>query len=76
MLEIIDGCLEAIHLTASERGGTYSRSEHEALQRLVDLRQEWYSQVSPSAHPNKRPAPPPPNVCFGFSLDILIFDII
>ena len=68
MLEMLDGCLEAIHQTASERGGTYTRSEHEALQHLVDLRQDCYSKVSPMSHPNKRPAPPPPNVCFFFNI--------
>ncbi|CAL4060016.1 unnamed protein product, partial [Meganyctiphanes norvegica] len=61
MLDFIDGCIEATHLNASERGGSYSRSEHEALHKLVELRQEWYSKAPPSSqHPSKRPAPPPP----------------
>ncbi|XP_071534266.1 NCK-interacting protein with SH3 domain isoform X2 [Panulirus ornatus] len=60
MLEFIDGCIEAIHLNASERGGNYTRSEHDALHKLVELRQLWYAKCPPSIHPNKRPAPPPP----------------
>ncbi|KAK7066412.1 hypothetical protein SK128_025838 [Halocaridina rubra] len=60
VLEFIDGCIEATHLNASERGGNYTRSEHEALHKLVELRQDWYAKCPPSVHPNKRPAPPPP----------------
>ncbi|XP_069945387.1 NCK-interacting protein with SH3 domain isoform X2 [Cherax quadricarinatus] len=60
MLEFIDGCIEATHLNASERGGHYARSEHDALHKLVELRQQWYAKCPPSVHPNKRPAPPPP----------------
>ncbi|KAK8405388.1 hypothetical protein O3P69_001728 [Scylla paramamosain] len=60
MLEFIDGCLEATHLNASERGGHYSRGEQEALQRLVDLRQKWHARCPPATAPGKRPAPPPP----------------
>ena len=65
MLEFIDGSIEATHLNASERGGSYSRSEHEALHKLVEIRQEWYSKAPPSSqHPSKRPAPPPPQVAY------------
>ncbi|XP_050716102.1 NCK-interacting protein with SH3 domain-like isoform X4 [Eriocheir sinensis] len=60
MLEFIDGCLEATHLNASERGGHYSRGEQEALQRLVELRQKWHARCPPATAPVKRPAPPPP----------------
>ncbi|XP_042870850.1 NCK-interacting protein with SH3 domain-like isoform X1 [Penaeus japonicus] len=60
ILEFIDGCIEAIHLNASERGGNYTRGEHDALLKLVELRQDWYSKCPPSSHPTKRPAPPPP----------------
>ncbi|ROT69751.1 putative NCK-interacting protein with SH3 domain [Penaeus vannamei] len=60
ILEFIDGCIEAIHLNASERGGNYTRGEHDALHKLVELRQDWYSKCPPSSHPTKRPAPPPP----------------
>ncbi|XP_068251129.1 NCK-interacting protein with SH3 domain [Palaemon carinicauda] len=60
VLEFIDGCIEATHLNASERGGNYTKSEHDALHKLVELRQEWYAKCPPSVHPNKRPAPPPP----------------
>lgn len=62
MLELIDACIEGINLMASERGGNYQRLEHEALQALVEKRQEWHSKVPPTLHPSKRPAPPPPNV--------------
>lgn len=62
ILEFIDGCIEAIHLNASERGGNYTRGEHDALHKLVELRQDWYSKCPPSSHPTKRPAPPPPQV--------------
>lgn len=62
MLEFIDGCLEATHLNASERGGNYSRGEQEALQKLVDLRQKWHTRCPPATAPGKRPAPPPPQV--------------
>ncbi|KAK4319971.1 hypothetical protein Pmani_009130 [Petrolisthes manimaculis] len=60
MLEFIDGCIEATHLNASERGGTYSRGEHDALHKLVELRQKWHIQCPPALHPSKRHAPPPP----------------
>ncbi|XP_045605711.1 NCK-interacting protein with SH3 domain isoform X2 [Procambarus clarkii] len=60
MLEFIDGCIEATHLNASECGGHYAKSEHDALHKLVELRQEWYAKCTPSVHPNKRHAPPPP----------------
>ncbi|KAG7168142.1 NCK-interacting protein with SH3 domain-like [Homarus americanus] len=62
LLEFIDGCIEATHLNASERGGNYTKSEHDALHKLVELRQHWYAKCPPSIHPNKRPAPPPPQV--------------
>lgn len=69
MLEFIDGCLEATHLNASERGGHYSRGEQEALQRLVEMRQKWHARCPPATAPGKRPAPPPPQVsscpCFA-----------
>lgn len=62
MLEFIDGCIEATHLNASERGGTYNRGEHDALHKLVELRQKWHTQCPPAVHPSKRHAPPPPQV--------------
>ncbi|RXG67480.1 cytochrome c oxidase assembly protein COX19 [Armadillidium vulgare] len=60
MLELIDACIEGIHLSASEKSGSYSKFEQEALQILVEKRQEWYNKIPPTMHPSKRPAPPPP----------------
>ena len=62
MIDLIDACIEGIHLQSSERGGSFSQHEHEALKILVDMRQDWQAKIPPVPHPGKRQAPQPPNV--------------